>query len=656
MASSAVAVASVLLRTVLLCTVLAAVGLFGAASSNDAAIKSKHQYCIIGAGPAGLQMGYFMKKARRDYIILEKNTYPGSFFEKYPRHRKVISINKRFTGKENPEFNLRHDWNSLLSDDPGLLMRHYSKDFFPHADTLIQYMKDYASKYELNIQYETNIVHVDKPGEKQFILLDEKEQRYECEILVAATGIWIPNKPKMAAGEEYVTGYEDMSLNQTDYEGKTVLILGRGNSAYETADHIVGSTNLIHMVARSRVRLSWATHYVGDLRALNNNLLDTYQLKSLDAMLEASVTSLALKKVDGKLWILTEDSDEDSLHPSEVKQLEDATDMPDNFAMREPYDVVLRCLGFKFDKSIFGSRAPLEMGKGRLAKYPAVKPTYESFSTKNLYIAGTASHYRDFRKSSGAFIHGFRYTARALHRHLEWQHHKVKWPMQQILISDLLQHILTRLNEMSGPYQMFGILTDVILLDGDTVRYLEEVPIDCIPAFKKCTGHKAKEIIVINLEYGKNFSGPGKDVFSLTRATGEPSEADESNFLHPVFYYYKRPPKRMVKPTQLPLPDHLLHLVEDFLTSWDAPVSHMLPLRRFLEEVTGMDLRSFFAETCFKYALTYSDLPKFCEQQYMQGRSVLISTPEMVAPLLDRGIGSKVFQHSNQAPDIETVV
>ena len=78
MASSAmVAVASVLLRTVLLYTVLAAVGLFGAASSADAAIKSKHQYCIIGAGPAGLQMGYFMKKARRDYIILEKNTYPG---------------------------------------------------------------------------------------------------------------------------------------------------------------------------------------------------------------------------------------------------------------------------------------------------------------------------------------------------------------------------------------------------------------------------------------------------------------------------------------------------------------------------------------------------------------------------------------------------
>ena len=40
-------------------------------------------------------------------------------------------------GKENPEFNMRHDWNSLLSDDPSLLMKHYSKDFFPHVDTMV---------------------------------------------------------------------------------------------------------------------------------------------------------------------------------------------------------------------------------------------------------------------------------------------------------------------------------------------------------------------------------------------------------------------------------------------------------------------------------------------------------------------------------------
>ena len=32
---------------------------------------------------------------------------------------------------------MRHDWNSLLSDDESLLMTKYSKQFFPDADILV---------------------------------------------------------------------------------------------------------------------------------------------------------------------------------------------------------------------------------------------------------------------------------------------------------------------------------------------------------------------------------------------------------------------------------------------------------------------------------------------------------------------------------------
>lgn len=41
------------------------------------------------------------------------------------------------SGKTNKEFNMRHDWNSLLSDDESLLMTRYSKKFFPNADDLV---------------------------------------------------------------------------------------------------------------------------------------------------------------------------------------------------------------------------------------------------------------------------------------------------------------------------------------------------------------------------------------------------------------------------------------------------------------------------------------------------------------------------------------
>lgn len=37
----------------------------------------EHDYCVIGAGPAGLQIGYFLHKAHRNYVILEKSLSAG---------------------------------------------------------------------------------------------------------------------------------------------------------------------------------------------------------------------------------------------------------------------------------------------------------------------------------------------------------------------------------------------------------------------------------------------------------------------------------------------------------------------------------------------------------------------------------------------------
>lgn len=129
-------------------------------------------------------------------------------------------------------------------------------------------------------------------------------------------------------------------------------------------------------------------------------------------------------------------------------------------------------------------------------------------------------------------------------------------------------------------------------------------------------------MIVLNMEYGKDFSGAGKDTFKSDRATGEPGEAHKSNFLHPVIYFYKEPPTALPKETKevvLPRPDRLHHMVEDFLTQWTAPNSHILPLRRFIENVVQSDLRSFFASTCFKIMMTQKTAPINCRGHYTEG-------------------------------------
>lgn len=52
----------------------------------------------------------------------------------------------------------------------------------------------------------------------------------------------------------------------------------------------------------------------------------------------------------------------------------------------------------------------------------------------------------------------------------------------------------------------------------------------------------------------------------------------------------------------LPRPAAIHHSIEDFLTEWDAPVSHIQPIRRFFEHCVQTDLRSFYAGTVELYS------------------------------------------------------
>ena len=94
---------------------------------------------------------------------------------------------------------------------------------------------------------------------------------------------------------------------------------------------------MVHVLGRSRVRLAWQTHYVGDVRGVNNELLDSYQLKSLDGVIEGPLSDVIIEKHDDSRF--------------SVKQKNSSS--AENFALRQPYDVIIRCLGWKFDKTLF---------------------------------------------------------------------------------------------------------------------------------------------------------------------------------------------------------------------------------------------------------------------------------------------------------------
>lgn len=100
-------------------------------------------------------------------------------------------------------------------------------------------------------------------------------------------------------------------------------------------------------------------------RAVNNDVLDTYQLKSLDGLLEAKLEKLALvefqeydwkKKANKrKLYLTTRKLlDIDNVNNSaDVSKQSLLGYHSDNFAVRASYDRVIRCIGFRFNFSIF---------------------------------------------------------------------------------------------------------------------------------------------------------------------------------------------------------------------------------------------------------------------------------------------------------------
>jgi cation diffusion facilitator CzcD-associated flavoprotein CzcO len=108
----------------------------------------------------------------------------------------MISINKPHTGWDDPELDLRMDWNSLLSDDPDLRFTHYTDRYFPDAGDYLRYLADYASACGLRIEYRTPIARVARAGDGNgagngdggFTLTDGAGRERHARRVVVATG------------------------------------------------------------------------------------------------------------------------------------------------------------------------------------------------------------------------------------------------------------------------------------------------------------------------------------------------------------------------------------------------------------------------------------------------------------------------------------
>ncbi|HEX8130891.1 MAG TPA: NAD(P)-binding domain-containing protein, partial [Pyrinomonadaceae bacterium] len=311
-------------------------------------------------------------------------------------------------------------------------------------------------------------------------------------------------------------------------------------------ENLIPTAAVIHVASPNPLNLAWKTHFVGHLRAVNNNFLDTYQLKSQNAIIDASIEKI--ERRDGKYVVSFNYTHADD-------EREDLV-----------YDRVIAATGFRLDDSIFDESARPSLTIND--RFPALTSEWESANVKDMYFIGTLMQVRDFKKSTSGFIHGFRYNIRTLYHMFEQKYHGNEWPSETLEATPeaVLDAIIRRVNKSSALWQQFGFLCDLIVMPekaGEPARYYEELPVDYV---HDTPLGESKHYYVVTLEFGKVMGDP----FHIVRHP-TPTQAEKSVFLHPVVRRFEG--ARLVA-------EH--HLLEDLYGEWVKPDMHLEPLREFI--------------------------------------------------------------------------
>ena len=452
---------------------------------------------VLGGGPAGIQTGYFLEKLNKEYLVLERNSIPGSFFGSYPLSRKLISLNKKNTGFSNPEVNLRYDWNSLLNDE-NFVFSEYSDELYPNAEALLRYLSDFVARMNIKVRYNSNVIKVEKVekvnrnrddfeiyNDDVYYIIRLDDVVYTCKYLIIANGV----KHKKTKFKNYSDFH---NIDVESFNDKRVCIVGSGNSAFELADMLIEKVRYA-IVFQKKVDLSMLSHYPGGVRGNHLHLLDLFSLKVLTAVFEVNP-------------IMIEDNFvyEDGVY----KVIDRAPPF-----MKYPFDELIFCTGFEFDGSIF------DFNVAKNGKYPHVNSNYESINNKNLFFAGTIMHSLDRKISAGGFIHGFRYLVRFMIDSLHNKHEKLNFNK----VNDLALHIFERINMASSLYLMYNFMCDIVYFENERIVFIRDQTMESIKDIKV-------PVMVISLNNRKS-----EEFSEFMTAVGNHSR--NPKFLHPVISF-----------------------------------------------------------------------------------------------------------------------
>ncbi|KAH8045869.1 N,N-dimethylaniline monooxygenase [Aureococcus anophagefferens] len=242
------------------------------------------EYLVVGAGPAGLQAAYFLKKFGLDHAVVDAADGPGSFFRKYPVGRQLISINKRhlpdlapLDEAERADFALRHDWNSLLSDERAPLMRDFSEAYYPAADDLVRYLEAFETRHapgqEKRAKFTTSKAPISAVFHSHALdvvygakaLSVDRRAGGGFDVRIGARGAEVTIRAQIVLLTAQVD-YGDFGSDPGAYAGLNVGVLGGGNSAFEVAGLLRDYAAQTYVIPRTDPEFAHESHYPGAAR------------------------------------------------------------------------------------------------------------------------------------------------------------------------------------------------------------------------------------------------------------------------------------------------------------------------------------------------------------------------------------------------------
>lgn len=406
---------------------------------------------VVGSGPGGLQTSYFLSRFGVEHALVSEDDAPGGMFRRYPIFQRLISWSKLHAPAERGTRAYEwFDWNSLLGEEPGhtALVPKFmdGSSYFPSRPEMEQGMVAFAESAGIQCRYGCTWEST-RRDEDGFMLLTS-DGEYRAKVLVFAVGMAEPWKPDVE-GIDLVPHYVDIEPVR-NYAGKRVFIMGKRNSGFELADGFLPWARQIILASPRPARISVVVHSQAGARARYLQPYEDHVLGGGNVVLDAAIDRI--ERSNGGFRV----------HAS-------GTTHPGEFLI--DVDSVIAATGFSVPLKDLRDLGVATFFQDRL---PAQTPFWESPTVPGIYFAGAITQGSIGLKkygipSNSAAVHGFRYNARVMARHIAEKHFGITTPRPVVPKGAIVDHLLAAATHAPEVWNQRSYLAQVLKATDDGV-------------------------------------------------------------------------------------------------------------------------------------------------------------------------------------------